>query len=160
MLNIIFRVCLIYLLAGVVVLCYNRNRVYAEPEIKQYSDRFFAEAKARGVDIEPFYALTIEFSDRVIYPEAGVSYDSWSRVNKIIRLNSMVWSMLDDTERYELVAHELGHAVLHRGHDYTVLPNKQWMSIMGPSLIQSEYIKQNMTHYYKELFSKQGDLPK
>lgn len=156
----ILQVIAIYFLVFVAFLCYNHNRVYAEPEIKQYTDMFFAEAKARGVEFDSFYGMVVRFDDSVRSPIAGSSYRCWQSVGKFIYLNKAYWAMLDDTERYELIAHELGHSVLHRGHITMKMPNLQWVSLMGPSMIPSEFVKQNEEHYYRELFSRQGDLPK
>jgi hypothetical protein len=67
----------------------------------------------------------------------------------------------DPTMREILISHELGHCVLDRDHDPTLMLNQQPFSIMYPSLAAWDpgYFEANRESYYAELVANSRIKP-
>lgn len=73
--------------------------------------------------------------------------------NKVVRVNSVMWDSLTTTDQELVIFHELGHCILHRGHDESLhssgfRPN----SVMNPTLLGELYYKLYYSEYMHELF--------
>lgn len=136
-----------------------KNKVDAPAEVEKHVDIFFEKKKENHATIDDFYGLNIMFSTNIPYPIAGISFGSWSQNDKLILLNRYIWDYLTDAERTELVAHELGHSLLHRAHIDYIFVNGTPASIMYPSLFPGAMFKRDEEYYWKELFSVKNDLP-
>jgi hypothetical protein len=137
---------------------YMHNRVICSDEFRPYVDKFMQEAKSQNVKFEPFYLLYIRFSDKLPIDVQGRAPDSYSTHQKFIFINKFLWSKSSASQRENTIAHELGHAVLHRKHTEEKFLDKSPFSIMNPNLMQDSDYQRNVKHYWKELFSVQGDL--
>lgn len=96
-----------------------------------YLDRFLADAKARGVDINlAKKGIIVKYSSLESRDAAGLC--TYKSPNEIT-IDPTSW--LNSTESYKefLIYHELGHCVLNRRHRNDVLPNGEWTSIMRGS---------------------------
>lgn len=137
-----------------------RNKISAPKDVQKHVDLFLQKKEQNNAEVETFYGLNIIFSNNIPYPIAGISLGSWSDSDKLILLNRFVWEYLTDKERTELVAHELGHAVLHRAHTEAVLIDNTPASIMFPAIFPDSMFAEKEQYYWKELFSVKDDLPK
>lgn len=134
------------------------NTVFCDPILCPYTDRFMAEAKKRNVTLQPFYLLNVSFADTLEDNAVGVSYYSLSPRNKSIEISKRDWHTFSEEQKIMLIAHEMGHAVLHRKHIETGMLDGSALSIMYPTVLPTDSIKRNGEYYWNELFSIQGDL--
>lgn len=67
---------------------------------------------------------------------------------KKITIDFGYWSMISDSQKEELMYHELGHCAMDLDHDESVLSNNCPVSIMYPYTFDYCYL--NYTGYYKE----------
>lgn len=134
------------------------NTILCDKELCPYTDRFISEAKARHIKYSNFYLLSVRFASNMEPGVAGVSYDSNASRNKLINISREVWRSLTEEQKIMLVAHEMGHSVLHRDHVSTVMLDNSPVSIMYPSIFYSYLFSRNQEHYWNELFSIQDDL--
>ena len=105
--------------------------VYQVPdEIQPYVDKFLEEASKRGFDYQ-IDNLIIQYDNELGAEVCGVC-SSNSQVpsqQRIIRINPKC-NYNGDLELETLIFHELGHCVLDRRHEATLLPNGDPKSIM------------------------------
>ena len=99
-------------------------------ELQLYIDTFLLEAGARGQTIE-INNLIIEIDNTLPISTCGVcnSLESPDETQKIIRLNPVCLE-LEQAQVETLIFHELGHCVLLRPHDESLLPNGDPRSMM------------------------------
>ncbi len=92
-------------------------------EFQVYIDTFLREAAARGHDLE-INNLIIEIDDELTISMCGVcnSLESSDKAQKIIRLNPNCLDF-NPTLVETLIFHELGHCILLRSHEESLLPN-------------------------------------
>jgi hypothetical protein len=70
-----------------------------------------------------------------------------------IEINKDAWKSLQIPRREALIFHELGHCLLHRGHDDSIDPVlKKPLSLMNSYLIGSFDFTNRYEYYAKELF--------
>ena len=72
--------------------------------------------------------------------------DNNKRVGLEINIDPEFWAIASDVEKEEVVFHELGHCILGRDHEETVLEEGIPKSIMFPYVFEWEY--QNYRSYY------------
>lgn len=82
---------------------------YIQPEIKLHVDSFLKEGEKRNVFVDT-YSLKISFGKN----KSGVAGLSYSINNSII-IDSTSFDWKNNPE--QLIYHELGHLLLHRGHN-------------------------------------------
>lgn len=137
----LLRFCLLYLM--LLMLTHNANSI--DTHVVPYYVRFLdiaAQCKIKVNNVE----TRIEMSSRL-------HRDIAARCNyhqNVIEVNSTQWSVLDDTEKEQLIFHELGHCLLNIiGHDDT-----------GPNIMNSNGFLRSSAyiHYYdyfvRRLFKK------
>lgn len=80
--------------------------------------------------------------------------------NYKIEISEEYWndSRTENENRECLIFHELGHAILNRGHKLTTTENNRPVSIMYPSIILDGWYKHFFNEYAEELFSIQNDM--
>lgn len=109
--------------------------LYQVPEeIQPFIDAFEAEAKLHGHDIK-ITNLIIRYDNTIPDPYCGACNSNAlnTNVQKIISINNEL-DCWDSPEEHEaLFFHELGHCILGREHDSSLLPNGNPKSIMVPN---------------------------
>lgn len=122
---------------------------------------FLVDAKAVGQDIE-ISDLVIEFGDQFANSLAAAQCDYGSETNSpTITVRKSYWDIITDTERQQLLYHELGHCILlrknHRdARDFNGMP----ISIMNscscnfhPNQVL-QYYSDHRSDYVVELFTQ------
>lgn len=117
--------------------------LYVEPSSQKYVTRFEQLSNIRIdnliVEIKPLEARIM-----------GVCTTGMTTPR--IALNSLYWSNLSESEREELVFHELGHCVLGYGHDDSTL------NIMNTYFFEGDiyefYYGELLTNFYKRDYNK------
>jgi hypothetical protein len=123
-----------------------------DPELETYVDYFQDVALLYNVRIE-LKNITIEFADQ--YPVkgwVGLCDTSSATISKVTFLRSY-FNKISLEQRYALVLHELGHCVLKKGHDATMI-DKCPTSIMHPSDGLGGCYFKNQDYYLTELFKR------
>lgn len=127
MLKQILIACIIFI-SG----CGKKNDfIYNVPaELELYVKRFITEANARGHNIT-INNLIIKYDavTSVIYCATSNVISSQNDVQKIILVNPQVcWQ--NDVQLEALIFHELGHCILGRNHDMSLMPKGDPKTIM------------------------------
>jgi len=102
------------------------------PEYQPFIDAFIREAANRGFTLE-INDLIINFDATIEEPHcAGCNSSSLEReVQKIISINPNIKCWFTEEEHEALIFHELGHCILGRLHDDSLLPNGELKSLMN-----------------------------
>jgi hypothetical protein len=163
-----FRYIIIAILLHVLILSlvpYSYPRVITgSPILVNYAAKVFSDAKRLGYPIPKFNRLTLQFSNATpdVNKETGnttIGYTTGYTGNfPIITINVSTWIRMDDTQKYLLIAHEMGHGIWHRDHDETVLPDFTQKSIMAPVMFDVNIFKKKRDYYLQELFSVYGTI--
>lgn len=72
-----------------------------------------------------------------------------------ITIDSEYWSLISESQKEELMYHELGHCAMELDHDEGLLPNNCPVSIMYPYTFDYCYARYT-SHYKEELRSKRS----
>ena len=118
----------------IIVGCQKKNDfVYTVPaEFEPYVQKFITEAKARGQNIS-INNLIIKYDAAVSPSYCATSnvISSQNEVQKIILINPLqCWQ--NHTQLETLIFHELGHCILGRNHDMSLMPKGDPKTIMFP----------------------------
>lgn len=70
-----------------------------------------------------------------------------------ISIDKDYWENASNAMKLELLFHEMGHCVLHRGHTSVTLPDGTPASIMNPTIFNEIILTRNYNYYIHELFS-------
>lgn len=133
-----------------------------EPGILKYAKVVSNEAEDRGVYLD-FSEIGMEFSVLMSNTTLGycreitVSYLAGYDVRKYnkIFINETLWSISTDTEKEQLLAHELGHCVLGRDHDDDIIEREGELihkSVMSTYSFSDNVFKRHREYYFDELF--------
>lgn len=82
-------------------------------------------------------------------------------ITPTIKVSEEFWSQMDVYLREQVLFHEIGHCILHRGHR-SDLNNNIPLSIMNPYELSADQYKNNYVQYMHELFfanDLQSELP-
>jgi hypothetical protein len=127
-----------------------------DPPFQEYIDRFAKEASSRGVNVN-LQSLVVTFSDTLQnYCGYGVS----NSVQISSRVNC--WQNQTDANKEILMFHELGHAILHRSHDNSILSNGDYKTMMldgNQFSLYSEDTPERRKYYLDELFNASTPPP-
>ena len=107
--------------------------VYDVPQqFEPYVKRFIEEAAARGHPISiNNLIIKYELSSSTIFCATSNVITSGNDVQKIISIKSLTcWQ--NDVQLETIIFHELGHCILGREHDMTLMPKGDPKSIMYP----------------------------
>jgi hypothetical protein len=110
--------------------------VYDVPgEFERYVDRFIQEAKARGKDITIDNLIVKRDSSLpTLYCAVSNTISQKNDVQKIISIN-VPYCWQNDVQLEALIFHELGHCVLGRVHDNSLMPKGDPKTMMYPDNI-------------------------
>lgn len=115
-----------------------------EPYIDTFMDRLVVAGLSPDVT-----GLVVEFSDSLPSNVLG----SCLMGGKSVKINRQLWASLNSSSREELIFHELGHCVLNRLHDSTLVSGLP-MSVMYPYHLGSTYVHPTRyANYQTELYS-------
>jgi hypothetical protein len=133
-------------------------------EFQPYIQRFILEAKARNIVIDDSN-LIAQFTDQITIDGnnfCGQSLKGTIPHIKIIQSDAC-WNRKSDMNKEILVFHELGHALLNRGHENGTLPDGANKSIMHEAYLDYLYTKYQpdevRKYYLDELFAPQATSP-
>jgi hypothetical protein len=133
-----------------------------DAELKPYYDSFIAEAKSHGYSSDFLKNNATIQLGKAPSPYAGITY---YQSNSIV-IDSVYWRNYKNYEsRREFVMfHELAHLLLKREHDFGLLPNGEFKSIMfsydnnpSPNTIYNWGIRRK--YYIDELFNSNTASP-
>jgi len=145
--------------------------VYRVPqELEPYVQKFISEAKSRGRDIV-INNLIIQYENSPSFPYCAASnvISSGNDVQKIVTVNGHAcWQ--NNAQLETLIFHELGHCILGRDHDMSLLPKGDAKSIMytGDLTMYSPCVYAlgdscnklyRRTYYIDELFNPSTPVP-
>ena len=134
------------------------------PSLSIYTDRFLAEAKVRGYDLD-FSSLDVHYVDEKI-PEERTTFCGYGYVNHaqtgrrtvlISKESSCEWVNDSDLNREKFFFHEIGHAFLNLYHDDSFLCDGSPASLMHSDVRLYPYYveKPELREYYiDELFDR------
>ena len=110
--------------------------IYKVPaEFEPYIDRFIQEAKARGKDITIDNLIVKRDSTLPsLYCAVSNTISHTNDVQKIISIN-VPYCWQNDVQLEALIFHELGHCVLGRVHDNSLMPKGDPKTMMYPDNI-------------------------
>lgn len=119
----------------------DENHTHIDPLIKPHFDAFVYEAKSRGITLNTSN-ITMSFKN---LDACGLTvYD----INTIYIDSTRSCWMFDQRE---VVFHELGHFMLHRIHDNTMIDGRYKSIMTGEGYILD--MEKNAKYYYDELFT-------
>ena len=137
--------------------CGKKAPVYnVPPGAEIFVQRFVAEAKQRGRDIE-VDNLIVNLKDDITHDgDAYCGCSQEKKGQKIIDINTsrFCWTS-GDLYREAIMFHELGHTLLERDHDDSKLPNGDWASLMSSGLLDYyvyDSVQYKRNYYLDELF--------
>jgi hypothetical protein len=134
------------------------------PDLSIFMDRFEAEAKARGLEIdlsgvEFAYADEIKFSNGT--NSCGYGWSSHPETGKrtilISKSPNCGWATLSDVKREQFFFHEIGHAFLNLEHDNSLLCDGKPTTLMNGNILTLNFFdgpSESKTYYVDELFDR------
>ena len=143
-------------------------------ELQMHADTFVSEAAARGIDVSARVdTLVFQFRERLdIQGEDYCGYVPYVRryphPERLVYGDSVLfslaykcWGEQSTYQREALVFHELGHAVLNRGHKASTLSNGAKASIMHekPQGLYEAATLNRREYYIDELFNPDTPEP-
>jgi len=147
------------------------EKVEETPEdvLWRYKTAFLEEAARRGFDLQSeLEALEFAFEERLIFDDeefcgyVPVAASSAYTNRVLFATNQDCWTGQSEGDQEALVFHELGHALLDRGHRNDTLPHGSWTSLMVTKNTGSFYsgrIADRRTYYLDELFDASTPAP-
>ncbi len=147
--------------------CKNKDFYSIEPEFQPYLNVFLEEGKKRGYEFDfDKSGLIIRFG-HLEGSQIGLCHH---QTPLLIEIDSTYWQSIKGKKnekelKANLIFHELGHGVLNRHHDNSVLPSGDWKTIMcGGEKIDSRNWNVNFysfreKYYIDELFNPQIPVP-
>lgn len=117
-------------------------------EFSQYAKKYNKVIDTSNLSIE--FGETKEEGEDVV----GLCYTYENSKDKEIVLDKEFWDSTNEIKRKELLFHELGHCILDKRHDKTIInPPGRPKSIMYPYVISTYWIENYFEEYIAELFS-------
>lgn len=130
----------------------DEKHIYIDPAFQKYVSEFHQYAYQRGLD---FHDQDIVMTHKKLEGVCGLSNSDKRTV--FIDTTSVCWD--SDSDKRELIYHELGHYFLHRQHDTTIINGHgNIKSIMYPGgfIVFFEEYKE---YYVNELFDPSTKSP-
>jgi len=126
-----------------------------------YVQNFELAGVSEGKDVK-ITDLIVAFGDTPSMNETGVCEIADNETPKVT-INQRIWNTLSNTDRQEVVFHELGHCVLRRRHQSSEMMGFGGMtripeSIMYPYRIPGTTYQAHIAQYHDELFSKSNEF--
>ncbi len=140
------------------------------PEFRRYVNSFIQEMINRGQNVGNI-PLSVVFVDEITAPNSSqycaYGYPNFNgtgeaRVEVIDSYNC--WGRWSDTERENLIYHELGHALLYKAHFSELFPNGSPKSLMCSQVcvnyrVYNKYQLEQKTYYLNELVASTSAIP-
>jgi hypothetical protein len=124
---------------------YTQKQNTIEPEFQQLVDLFELEQNIT-VNVDVVFK-------KIDYPTVGLCWSNISNNQKKgikIEIDPDFWNKSSDMKREELLFHELGHCVLNRDHDDSIIHYTIPKSVMYPYVFENAY-KKYRSYYVEEL---------
>jgi hypothetical protein len=159
--------CVVIFLLSVLSSCVDDNTYSVPDEFKSYVENFVSEAAKRGKTYDfTKTGLIIEFADLKDNVAGLCHYEDPIR----IEVDRTYWEEIGETAGAELmqeniIFHELGHGILGREHDNSILENGDWKTIMcGGDKVNDRawninYRGIRREYYIDELFDSSTSAP-
>lgn len=135
----------------------NERDVYVEPEFLAYVEDFEMQTGEKNIIPISFKTIEEEYVIALCY-----NYNNTSK--NYIEVDPEEYNKLSDSEKEETIYHELGHCLLNREHDETILkassygiPRSIPKTIMYPYVFGKFYL-QYKNYYVNELLDKNASL--
>ncbi len=131
-----------------IVSCAAPHPVTEFGEFERYVAVFEHKSMMEG---KPHYVdnLIIEFGP-MDPPTVGICMTGGS-INPTIHIKKEYWDVISETSRLNLMLHEMGHCVLDRDHNITMISGRP-MSIMYPNMFPDIFYHNYNWAYDHELF--------
>lgn len=121
-------------------------------EFQPYIDTFQAEAASRGYTID-LSGLSVTYSENL------GDFCGWG-ANFQIQIKGSCWSTFTESQKEELMFHEIGHAVFRRQHLEDVMPNSSQKSIMTTAFgVYNDFTPEKRSYYIDELLDETTAIP-
>lgn len=120
-------------------------------EIKPYIQKFIIEGQKRGVNVD-FNGLKVFYLDSLPLNQYQGYYSSEEHAI-YLKSGSRSWLNMNDVPE-ETVIHELGHAILKRGHLYDTFQDGRYKSVMATPYVRWSKHPETEKYYYDELFDR------
>jgi len=131
--------------------------VYVEPEFMAYVEDFQMQTGLTNIIPISFKKIEEEYIIALCY-----NYNNTSK--NYIEIDRDEFNQLNDAEKQETIYHELGHCLLNRAHDETILKSTTYgiktsipKTIMYPYVFGSKYL-QYKQYYVNELVDETTSL--
>ena len=140
------------------------QRLSGNPILVEYAEKVFEDAERLGYKPPEFHTLTLRFINEIPEKDSTtgnttIGYTTGYRgAYPVITINSFTWAHMNETRKYMLIAHEIGHGIWKRDHDETILPDFTPKSIMAPVMFNVDMFNEKRDYYLRELFSKCCDI--
>ena len=124
-------------------------------EFEEYFQRFETYSAEQGRSTAGDASIPISFGGEFQPPEVGYCQVS-TFGGRNIYINQTAWEMMDDTKKEVLILHELGHCLLNREHNPSIISLggvALFTSIMNPYLLRDDMYVLNQAYYLHELFN-------
>lgn len=131
-------------------------------DVAKYVQKFVDDGKIQGVDVVPSMdgpKLTIRISSLDSVGSSVIGLCETGNNLRRVTFDPDFWNSVDETQRELLTHHELGHCVLSRAHDNSLLSSGEYASIMYPILLANTPYLNNQSYYLGELFSQAALSP-
>lgn len=127
---------------------------YIATELQQYFDQFEVEASRYNVDVEIDDLDISGYVENIRGNGTVGQCKIYSDGMQEVVIDEGYWDRIGDEQKEFLVFHELGHCILGRDHDDTVLVEDICKSIMRSGLTDCNIIYDDNSRemYLKELF--------
>ena len=144
-LRALFFWVLLWVIVGLFASCNKEHEHYIDPELNRFYQEFIQDGKDRGHDFSHVSMLII-FDD----------IDTWGKGSckrNRVRINETFWKNNNDRPHVQkaLMYHELGHALLCRGHEERTKRPQNSIMVEGGYFIE---FKENEKYYIDELFNQ------
>jgi len=125
------------------------DKIHTNPSFDSYADRFIADAEQYNTEITKD-SINIQFMEHAEYSATGLVFGKCT--NGIVYIVKDYWDSTSEEGRETLLYHELGHCVLHRGHESGSDEIGPKSVMVADSSLVTYYWAKNRDHYLKELF--------
>lgn len=92
-----------------------------DASLQPYFDSFKEELKARNVDIKINNIMITQVNDLPL--SVGANCNRGGSM-PVIKINAFFWNLYGEEDKEAMLFHELGHCILGRGHDDTIVPDR------------------------------------
>jgi hypothetical protein len=127
------------------------GRVYHEHN--SFFDTYVDEvARGLGKDVKIFRSINVYFTDERKEGVVGTCY-KWTDGHREIAILRSYWDNASHASRIALMAHEIGHCGLNRGHRDDI-HNGYPLSLMNTYTVNGDLFEVAMEEYFHELKTK------